>query len=44
MKKGKAPGNDGITNAILRLGGPEIVNYLTRAFNEILKTKKMTES
>ena len=44
MKKGKAPGNDGITSDILKLGGSELTKYLTRAFNEILRSKEIPDT
>ena len=44
MKIHKAQGVDGITNDILKLGGPIVLTYLTNIFNNILKTKQIPDS
>lgn len=44
MKKRKAPGNDRVTSDILLMGGKSLIKYLTRAYNEILRTHKIPES
>ena len=44
MKRHKAQGVDGITNDIIKLGGPVVLTYLTNIFNNILKTKQIPDS
>ena len=41
MKKNKAPGNDGITSDVLNLGGPEVITYMTKVYNDILRNKEI---
>ena len=38
-KNNKSPGHDKITNEHIKLGGVEMVKYLTKLFNNILKAK-----
>ncbi|GFN83079.1 endonuclease-reverse transcriptase [Plakobranchus ocellatus] len=37
MKKKKAPRNDGITSDAMRVGGPQVIKYMTKVYNEALK-------
>ena len=41
MKQNKAPGNDKLTCDIIKLGGNEAINQITKIFNMILKNKKI---
>ncbi|GFO29673.1 hypothetical protein PoB_005617800 [Plakobranchus ocellatus] len=41
MKKKKAPGNDGITSDVMKIGGPQVMKYMTKVYNEILKSKEI---
>ena len=44
MKRHKAQGKDGITSDIIKLGRPVVLVYLTNIFNNILKTKQISDS
>ncbi|GFN91091.1 hypothetical protein PoB_001759700 [Plakobranchus ocellatus] len=37
MKKKKAPGNDGIKSDVMKIGGPQVIKYMTKVYNEVLK-------
>ncbi|GFO06737.1 endonuclease-reverse transcriptase [Plakobranchus ocellatus] len=39
IKKKKAPGNDGITSDVMKIGGrgPQVIKYMTKVYNEVLK-------
>ncbi|GFO27289.1 endonuclease-reverse transcriptase [Plakobranchus ocellatus] len=37
MKKKKAPKNDGITSDVMKIGGPQVIKYMTKVYNEVLK-------
>ena len=39
MSKNKAPGPDEITSDVISLGGESLLEYLTKTYNHILKTK-----
>ncbi|GFS02301.1 RNA-directed DNA polymerase (reverse transcriptase) domain containing protein [Elysia marginata] len=39
MSKNKAPGPDQITNDVYKLGGEQIIECLTKCYNNILETK-----
>lgn len=41
LKSGKSPGEEGIPNEYLKLGGSELVNHLTELFNKILITEEI---
>ena len=44
MKNDKAPGNDHLTKDIIQLGGPDAIENLTEAFNNILTTQRIPET
>ncbi|GFN80042.1 hypothetical protein PoB_000654800 [Plakobranchus ocellatus] len=39
MKKTTTPENDGITSDVMKIGGPQVIKYMTKVFNEVLKSK-----
>ncbi|GFN79306.1 guanylate cyclase [Plakobranchus ocellatus] len=39
IKKKKAPGNDGITIDVMKIGRPQAIKYMTKVYNEIPKSK-----
>ncbi|GFN79308.1 endonuclease-reverse transcriptase [Plakobranchus ocellatus] len=41
MKKKKTPGNDGTTSDVMKIGGPQVIKYMTKVYNEILKSKEI---
>ncbi|GFO03530.1 hypothetical protein PoB_003003500 [Plakobranchus ocellatus] len=41
MKKKKAPGNGGITSDVMKIGGSQVIKYMTKVYNEILKSKEI---
>jgi len=41
MKKGKAPGEDNLTADILRLGGEDTIEILTKLFNKIMELEEI---
>ena len=43
MRKMKAPGNDGITSDIIKMGGQNTIAYITKAFNNILYSQQIPE-
>ncbi|GFR70622.1 endonuclease-reverse transcriptase, partial [Elysia marginata] len=44
MRKNKSPGPDDITSVVLLIAGEPALDYLTKCFNEILKTGKIPTS
>ncbi|GFO21722.1 endonuclease-reverse transcriptase [Plakobranchus ocellatus] len=36
-KKKKAPGNDGITSDVMKIERPQVIKYMTKVYNEVLK-------
>ncbi|GFR67061.1 RNA-directed DNA polymerase (Reverse transcriptase) domain containing protein [Elysia marginata] len=44
MRKNKSPGPDDITSDVVRIAGEPALDYLTKCFNEILKTGKIPTS
>ena len=44
IKRHKAHGTDGITSDIIELGRQSVLIYLTNIFNNILKTKQISDS
>ncbi|GFN90437.1 hypothetical protein PoB_001694300 [Plakobranchus ocellatus] len=41
MKKKKAPGNDGITSNVMKIGGRQVIRYMTKVYNKVLKSKEI---
>jgi len=41
MKHNKAPGPDGITTDLIRIGGTPVTEFLTKIFNKIMTTKQI---
>ncbi|GFO07015.1 dysbindin-like [Plakobranchus ocellatus] len=41
MKKKKVPGNDGTTNDVMKIGGPQVIKYMTKVYNKVLKSKEI---
>ena len=41
MKNSKAPGLDGLTSEMIKLGGEQIIKEITELFNKILQSKKI---
>ncbi|GFO27198.1 endonuclease-reverse transcriptase [Plakobranchus ocellatus] len=37
MRKKTTPENDGITNDVMKIGGPQVIKDMTKVFNEVLK-------
>ncbi|GFS27500.1 RNA-directed DNA polymerase (Reverse transcriptase) domain containing protein [Elysia marginata] len=44
MRKNKSPGPDDISSDVLLIAGEPALDYLTKCFNEILKTGKIPTS
>lgn len=43
MKNGKAAGDDGLQVEILKMGGPEIVEWMVRLFDTAFREEKVLE-
>ncbi|GFN76769.1 endonuclease-reverse transcriptase [Plakobranchus ocellatus] len=41
MKKKKAPRNDGITRDVMKIGGSQVIQYMTKVYDEVLKSKEI---
>ncbi|GFO49212.1 RNA-directed DNA polymerase from mobile element jockey [Plakobranchus ocellatus] len=41
MKKKKAPGNDGITSDVMKIGRPQVIKYMKKVYNEVLKSEEI---
>ncbi|GFN91089.1 hypothetical protein PoB_001759500 [Plakobranchus ocellatus] len=41
MKKKKVPGNDGITSDVMKIRGLQVTKYMTKVYNEVLKSKEI---
>ncbi|GFN96969.1 tkl protein kinase [Plakobranchus ocellatus] len=44
MKRQKAPGNDGITTDVMKIEEPEVIKYMTKVYNYVLKKIRLGET